>query len=78
MLSISNYIYIYTNVRDFPGGQMIKCLPTMQGVWVQTLGLEDLLEKEMVTHVSILVWKIPWMEEPSRLQSLGLQRVGHA
>ena len=57
--------------------QMVKHLPTMREIWVQSLGQEDLLEKEMATHSSILVWKIPWMEEPGRLQSMGLQRVGH-
>ena len=49
--------------------QMVKCLPTMQETWVQSLGWEDLLEKEMATHSSILVWKIPWTEEPDRLYS---------
>ena len=44
---------------------------------VQSLGQEDLLEKEMATHSSILAWKIPWTEEPGRLQSMGSQRVGH-
>ena len=53
--------------------QMVKCLPAMQGTWVQSLGWEDPLEKEMVTHSSTLAWKIPWMEEPGRLQSMGLQ-----
>ena len=57
--------------------QTVKHLPTMWETWVQTLGQEVLLEKEMVTHSSILAWKIPWMEEPSRLQSMGSQRVGH-
>ena len=57
--------------------QTVKCLPTMQEVWVQSLGQEDLLEKEMATHSSILAWKIPWMEEPGGLQSMGLQRVRH-
>ena len=56
---------------------MVKHLPTMQEIWVQSLGLEDLLEKEMAPHSSILAWKIPWMEEPGRLQSMGSQRVGH-
>ena len=56
---------------------MVKHLPTMLEIWVQSLGQEDLLEKEMATHSSILVWKIPWMEEPGRLQSMGSQRVGH-
>ena len=57
--------------------QMVKHLPTMQGTGVQSLGREDLLEKEMATHSSILAWKIPWMEDPGRLQSMGSQRVGH-
>ena len=57
--------------------QTVKRLPTMQETRLQSLGWEDLLEKEMATHSSILAWKIPWMEEPSRLQSMGSQRVGH-
>ena len=56
---------------------MVKCLPTMQETWVQSLVWEDLLEKEMATHSSILALKIPWTEEPGRLQSMGLQRVRH-
>ena len=51
--------------------QKVKHLPTMQETPVQSLGQEDLLEKEMATHSSILAWKVPWMEEPGRLQSLG-------
>ena len=57
--------------------QMVKCLPTMQETQVRSLGGEDPLEKEMATHSSTLAWKTPWMEEPGRLQSMGLQRVGH-
>ena len=57
--------------------QTVKHLPTMQETQVQSLGQEDLLEKEMASHSSILAWKIPWMEEPDRLQSMGLQKVGH-
>ena len=57
--------------------QIVKCLPVMQETWVQSLGRQDTLEKGMATHSSILAWKIPWMEEPGRLQSMGLQRVGH-
>ena len=60
--------------------QMVKRLPTMPTTWetlVQSLGREDLLEKEMATHSSILAWKIPWTVEPGRLQSMGSQRVGH-
>ena len=56
---------------------MLKHLPTMWETGVQSLGREDLLEKEMVTHSYILAWKIPWMEEPGRLHSMGSQRVGH-
>ena len=57
--------------------QMVKRLPTMQETRVQSLGQEVPLEKEMAAHSSILAWKIPWMEEPGRLQSMGSQRVGH-
>ena len=56
---------------------MVKRLPTMRETQIQFLGQEDLLEKEMATHSSILAWKIPWMEEPGGLQSMGSQRVGH-
>ena len=56
---------------------MVKRLPTMQETQVQSLGREDPLEKEMATHSSTLAWKIPWLEEPGRLQSVGSQRVGH-
>ena len=57
--------------------QRVKHLPTMQETRVQYLGLEDPLEKEMATHSSTLAWKIPWTEEPGRLQSMGSQRVRH-
>ena len=57
--------------------QTVKRLPAMRETWVQSLGQEDPLEKEMATHSNTLVWKIPWMEEPGRLQSMGSQRVGH-
>ena len=53
---------------------MVKYLPTMQETWVQSLGWEDRLEKEMATHSSILAWKIPWMEESGRLQSMRAER----
>ena len=62
---------------SFPGGSDGKRLPAMWETWVQSLGQEDPLEKEMVTHSSTLAWKIPWMEEPGRLQSMRLQRVRH-
>ena len=57
--------------------QTVKRLPTMWETWVQFLGWEDPLEKEMATHSSILAWKTPWTEGPGRLQSMGSQRVGH-
>ena len=57
--------------------QRLKRLPPMRETWVQSLGREDPLEKEMVTHSSILAWRIPWMEKPGSLQSTGLQRVLH-
>ena len=70
--------YLTILSRDFPGGSDGKVVkPTVRESRVQSLGWEDLLEKEMATHSSILAWKIPWMEEPGRLQSMGSQRVGH-
>ena len=57
--------------------QTVKRLLAMWETQVQSLGREDLLEKEMATHSSILAWKIPWMEEPGRLQPMGSKRVGH-
>ena len=57
--------------------EMLRRLPTMRETRVQFLGWEDLLEKEMATHPSILAWRIPWAEEPDRLQSMGSQRVRH-
>ena len=56
---------------------LVKNLPAMQETWVQFPGQEDALEKGMATHSSILAWRIPWTEEPGRLQSMGLQRAGH-
>jgi len=57
--------------------QTVKRLPAVWETWVQSLGWEDPVEKEMATHSSTLAWKIPWTEEPGRLQSMGLQRIGH-
>ena len=56
--------------------QMLKNLPAMQQTCFQSLGWEDPLEKEMAAHFGILAWRIPWTEEPSGLQSMGLPRVG--
>ena len=57
--------------------QMVKHLPAMWETQVRSLGQEDPLEKEMATYSSILAWKIPWMEVPGGLQSMGSKRVGH-
>ena len=57
--------------------QRVKNLPAVQEAWVRFLGQEDLLEKGMATHSSILAWKIPWAEKPGGLQSMGSQRVRH-
>ena len=57
--------------------QMVKNLPAMQETWVQPLGWEDLLQKGMATHSSIIAWRICWTEEPGMLWFMGSQRVGH-
>ena len=57
--------------------QLVENPPAMWETWVRSLGWEDLLEKGMATHSSILAWRIPWTEEPGVLQSMRLQRVGH-
>ena len=75
---IQKYLYyIYVCVWASLVAQMVKRLPTMLETWVRSLGREDPLEKEMATHFSILAWRIPWTEEPGRLQSVGYQRVRH-
>ena len=73
MIYLSEFLL---RVVAFLVAQIVKRLPTMQEIRVQSLGWKDLLKKEMATHSSILAWKISWMEEPGRLQSRGLQRVG--
>ena len=68
----------YQRHGGFPGSSGVKNLPASAGdARVLTLGLKDPLEKEMATHSSILAWRIPWTEEPGRLQSMWSQRVGH-
>ena len=62
---------------DFPGGSDVKRLSTMREPRVQSLGREDPLEKGKAIHSSTIAWKVPWTEKPGRLQSMGLQRVGH-
>ena len=69
-------MYVVPDKVGFPGGSVVKN-PAMQEKWVQSLGQEDLLEKEMATHSSIPAWKITWTEQPGGLQSMGSQRVRH-
>ena len=57
-------------VGGFPDGSVVKNPPAMKDTWVQSLGLEDPLEKGMATHSRILAWEIPWRDEPGRLQSM--------
>ena len=61
----------------FPAGSVLKNLPAMQETQVRSLDRDDLPEKDMATHSSILAWRIPWTEEPDRLQSIGSQGVEH-
>ena len=61
--------------KGFPDGSVVKNPPAVQKTWIQSLGREDPLEKEIATHFSILAWEIPWTEEPGGLQSTGSQRV---
>ena len=70
---ILDWVYAW---ECFPGGSAVKNLPEVQ-MWVQSLGWEDPLEKEMATYSSLLAWKIPRIEEPGGLQSMGLQKIGH-
>ena len=63
--------------RETLVAQTVKHLPATRETWVRSLGREDPLEKAMAPHSSTLAWKIPWMEEPGRLQSMGSQRVRH-
>ena len=76
-LFLSQYYLLlsFNKVRASLVAQRMKRLPAMPETRVQSLGWEDPLEKEMATHSSILVWKIPWTEEPAGLQSMGSQRV---
>jgi len=81
-------MYVFSSLGSIPGvellgplialvAQRLKHLPAMRETRVRSLGWEDPLEKEMAPHSSTLAWKIPWTEEPGRLQSMGSQRVGH-
>ena len=66
-----------TKIKTSLVAQTVKRLSTMRETWVRSLGREDPLEREMAIHSSAIAWKIPWTEEPDRLQSMGSQRVGH-
>ena len=70
-------LYFLSLSRASLVAQTVKCLSAMQETRVRSPGSEDLLEKEMAAHSSILAWKIPWTAEPGRLSSMGSQRVGH-
>ena len=74
---VRSFIGIYRYISASLVAQRLKRLPAMRETWVWSLSLEDPLEKEMAAHSSILAWRIPWTEEPGRLQSMGSQRVRH-
>ena len=76
---LSDFTFTFTSRVSLASmvAQRLKCLPAMWETWVRSLFWEDPLEKEMAIHSSTLVWKIPWTEEPDRLQSMGSQRVGY-
>ena len=71
------YLYLFGCTRASQVALVVKNLPAMQETWVWTLGWEDPLQEGMATHSSTLAWRIPWTEEPGRLQSMGSQRVRH-
>ena len=76
VLRREDFIATHSMQMGFPGGSVVEN-PPMQEMWACSLGQEDPLEKERATRSSILAWEIPWTEEPSGLQSMGSQRVGH-
>ena len=79
-LKMSFFFFIIALTKDFRASlvaQTVRNPPPVREAWVQSLGWQDLLEEGMATHSSILAWKIPWTEEPGRLQSMGPQRVRH-
>ena len=73
----AGFVGVYWSVRASLVAQMVKNLPAMREIWIQSLGWKDPLKKEMATHSSILSWRILWTEEPGGLQSMGSQRVRH-
>ena len=70
-------VCVYLLNMSFLSGSLVKNLPAIQEMQVQSLGLKDPLEEEMATHSNILAWRIPWTEEPGGLQSIESQRVRH-
>ena len=74
-----SYLFVFHTIHGEASlvAQVVKPLPAMRETRVQSLGLEDPLEKEMAIHSSTLAWKVPWMEEPGRIQFMGSQRVRH-
>ena len=76
VLTFNVYLfYLFILFGGFPVGSGVENLPSKKNTWVQSLDQEDPLEKEIATHSSVLVWRIPWTEEPGGLQSMGSQRV---
>ena len=67
---VTDFLFLGSKVTGSLVARMVKNLPAMWETWVRALGLEEPLEKEMATHSSILAWRIPWTEEPGRLQSM--------
>ena len=72
-----NVIDLYVLYRPSLVAHMVKHLPAMQEIWVQSVGEEDLLEEGMAIHSRILAWRVPWTDKPGGLQSMGSHRVGH-
>ena len=77
LLTPVSFVSVQRHSRASLLAQMVKNPPVMQETWVQSLDEEDPLEKEKTTYSSVLAWRIPWTEQPGRLQSMGSQRVGH-
>ena len=74
---MSRSVYVFSVATDSsPVAQLVKNLPAMQEMWVQSLGQENPLEKGLATHSSVLAWEIPWEKDPRQLQSMGSKRAG--
>ena len=77
LLHSSRVLHVGTKYWGFPSGSVVKNRPAIQEAWVLSLGQEDPLEECMATHSSILAWRMPWTQEPGRLEPIGWQRAGH-